>query len=531
MAPPRQSIRARRRAFTLIELIVSLVAGLIVAIGVMGVSKEATSTFHEEVRIAGAEMGLRIAMERIRLDLQRAAFMGTGNIAGDPMIARALQNPGPFPNLSNFTGGVIPYSLMNLSGIALRPGGALVNSDVTESPQLALPGNQLPAGTSLAPDQIDIAGNMSSSDEYPALLIRNPPNPGACSPAFALGVEMGSPSGWRLRNAESALGNSGAALWAAFHPGTSNASSFLIRLTDITGHYQYLVGCAGGAQIGTSYSVTGPTPTATVYLAPVSTVLQPSQTGSTAGGVSGFSAGGLTISPLQVARWEIQTPAQLANTSLAVAGQYAYNATSAGNTGTTVYSAATGNAAGVALDQSNFLLTRSYLDFSGVCTGAAPCPVDPTTTEVIAEYAVDLKFGVTIDNLPNSACAAFPCANTMPTYTSNPLVNVAMDTMNPQAGGPGAWQPWIANTLGTYAPGVGPQRIRDVQVRVSIRSPFGDRAQQLLPPTSSSALDLNYRFRYQLDATSLHFQPGANFARVRTGTTEVTLPNQARFYW
>ena len=51
--------RAGKQGFTLIELTVSLVAGLIVALGIVGLSREATHTFHEEMRSSAAEANLR----------------------------------------------------------------------------------------------------------------------------------------------------------------------------------------------------------------------------------------------------------------------------------------------------------------------------------------------------------------------------------------------------------------------------------------------------------------------------------------
>ena len=86
-----RSMRRRRynSGFTLIELMVSLIAGLAVALAVVALSTEATATFHEEARTAAAEMALRTAAERLRSDLQRAAYMSTGNIQTDPYIAHA----------------------------------------------------------------------------------------------------------------------------------------------------------------------------------------------------------------------------------------------------------------------------------------------------------------------------------------------------------------------------------------------------------------------------------------------------------
>ena len=135
-----------------------------------------------------------------------------------------------------------------------------------------------------------------------------------------------------------------------------------------------------------------------------------------------------------------------------------------------------------------------------------------------------MKFGVTVDGYINANCVAFPCPSDAPVYTANPFLSFRMDTL-----GSGVGNPYIAQ-VGAYNPNFGPQRIRDVQVRLGMRSAFADRALDLYPP-ASSALSSAYLFRYRLDASSAHYNPGMPFARVRESTAEVVLPNQSRFYW
>ena len=150
----RQAVRARRasaRGFTLVELTVALLAGLIVAMGIVALSREATRTFHDEMRTSAAEATLRTAVDRLRTDLQRAAFMSTGNISGDPFIAKA---PGQ-TNWANLPNGM--NGLRKLASIRLEEGGSVTNGGLT------LSGVQSPA---LAPDAIEIAGNMTSAEQF-----------------------------------------------------------------------------------------------------------------------------------------------------------------------------------------------------------------------------------------------------------------------------------------------------------------------------------------------------------------------------
>jgi len=504
--PAARLYRARRRSaqraaggagFTLIELVISLVAGLMVAMAVMGVSKEATTTFHEEVRVAGAEMGLRIAAERLRLDLQRASFMVTGNIAADPLIARAASSTS---NLSTITAPV-PYSMTYLSGVHIYPSGAYVLGDATYGPELTAQG--------LSPDAIDLGANFSSSDEYVGAVTWTPAAaPAGCSTAAAIVLQMNTPAGWRIQNAETAAQNAGLAagkaMLALFHPGTSTTSQFALRLTDASGRYQYVLGCPGSAAVSYNGAVTPPV--ATIYISANSTILSTVQTGGL-GGVSGLGVGWVVASPVEVVHWDVQTIDQLltgqAPAGTAPVGQtYAYNVTGSGSA--TTY------------DHDEFVLTRSYLDFS-TCS-ATSCAADTTTTEVIAEYAVDLKFGITVDT--GTPCAAIPCAIAAPSYTTNPFTYYPIDG------------PTSLSTLGTTTAvtwpgtaGAGPQRIRDMQFRVATRSPFGDRP-GTLPGVGT------YKYRYQLTpGNALHANAAYPFARVRELASEVTLPNQARFYW
>ena len=117
--------RSKVRAFTLVELMVSLVAGLIVTIAVVGLARAATTTFFEAARIASVESTVRTASERLRQDLARAGYMSTGNIKlardgapGVPLAHRiALRDP------AAATGS--RYATLNdLQGVRIVVGGS-----------------------------------------------------------------------------------------------------------------------------------------------------------------------------------------------------------------------------------------------------------------------------------------------------------------------------------------------------------------------------------------------------------------------
>jgi hypothetical protein len=133
-------------------------------------------------------------------------------------------------------------------------------------------------------------------------------------------------------------------------------------------------------------------------------------------------------------------------------------------------------------------------------TAADDTEID-ATLEVIAEYAVDLKFGLvratTTAVTPFVTLERFPIGDTDVYTTANSL-----------AGG------------GT------PNRIRMVQVRLSVRAPQRDRDVSLPAPTTPVDDDpaASGLYRFSLGA-------GEGFARVRTLVADVSLPNLANMKW
>ena len=136
-----------------------MLAGLIVAMSVVALSAQATNTFHEESRVAGAEMQIRAAMDRLRADIARASFMSTGNIYIDPGIYNA--NPGQVVNVANvpvaYNGAGTGMTLSSLAGIRLWPGGSVAGAN----------GAALSTINNLSPDMIDIGGNMTGVEVLP----------------------------------------------------------------------------------------------------------------------------------------------------------------------------------------------------------------------------------------------------------------------------------------------------------------------------------------------------------------------------
>jgi prepilin-type N-terminal cleavage/methylation domain-containing protein len=90
------SPRRTRAGFTLIELMVALVAGLIAISAIYTVSGASARHFHEQQRIAATQMSLRMAMTQLRADLARAGLYGTPNSdSANPPNLQGCPKPSP----------------------------------------------------------------------------------------------------------------------------------------------------------------------------------------------------------------------------------------------------------------------------------------------------------------------------------------------------------------------------------------------------------------------------------------------------
>ena len=458
MTRPIQRARRRGRGqdgFTLIELTVSLLAGLIVAIGVMGLSRDATHTFHEEMRSSVAEANLRTAVDRLRADLARAGYMSTGNVITDPRIARA---PGVVNPINPGLAG-----LARLTSIMLDQGGVLTGTPTPLSPV-----------NGVSPDVMEIAGNMTTTDQYEVALIQ-PGGAGGCQTIF---LNATSPSMFRILG----LGAAGAQeLNNIFQPTPDGTGSFIVRLVDKTGFAQFLATCPGVAPTGIG---AGGAP---FILVNALTPVQLAAATGTVGGLNGYGSGA-QVNPVQIVRWEIlpatSEPAQYQNSPLA--GQ---------------------PLTPTVADPTKYDLVRSYVD---AVTGKSI----PSTVEVVAEYAVDLSFAFSVDQ---------GLSNQQPNIVTFPF-GLAAGT------GSSLWAQNTAIVPPVLGQQLGPEKIRSVRVRLATRASEPDRTLTVAVPNSTGGF--MYRYCVQLDGCPPPNNAGVQeFARARTVTTEVSLPNQSRFYY
>ncbi|MBS2011843.1 MAG: prepilin-type N-terminal cleavage/methylation domain-containing protein [Deltaproteobacteria bacterium] len=469
--------RAKRSpGFTLVELMVSLVAGLVIAMAVVGLAKATTNTFHEEARMSVVESSVRLGAERLRADLSRIGFMSTGNI----VLARDSNTAGTVPahmRIATDTSIAPPtgsrYNTTDdLAGLRIFVGGSGAAAGTFPG---AGSGSQGPLALAtvngLNPDAIVITGNFTTSDLYQGTLYEAPDNlSGSCGSQSVLIKQNADAATRRLLNQPDPR----VALRSAFQP--VPATRFLARVVDPRGCEHYVVVCNVTMDASAACSLgdvcaaihfedppRGGSPRLPVLPAdpPAGSTIPKMVCGANKGEP-------VSINPVHRFRYYIG-PNNDPLTALDPAG-----IENAGN---------------------KFNLYRDMLDASN-----PPTPL-PVTRQVMAEFAVDLKFGLTV---------------------SDPVPpNLKIFDMDSDLGG-GAITQWTQPpTFPTVNGGPGPQRVRTLRFRLATRSALPDRHGNLLMPAPAP-----YMVRYCTNPPDCADPVRSRYARVRTIVSEVTLTNQ-----
>lgn len=430
---------SRSRGFTVLELLISLSAGLVVALGVFALSKAATASFQEEQRVTGAETTLRAAMDRIRADIQRAGFMSTGNLRLDPMITESLSG-----GVSSRTSST--YARVKALGtLRLQRGG----SSTTYA-----------SNNGLSPDTLYLAGNFTTVDQF---VVRAVDPLGTCTRVW---LADDSPAMWRIKAAGDAKDS---VLQHVFRPiDSDDAHPFIARVMDDTGRAQFLPTCITSTTVAAFSGGVNP------YVDLQGTLIT-SEATATVGGASGLGVGRLSINPVQWVRWSL-----VENPGTGYAG---------------LQSLATGDAG--TGDVAKYYLVRSWIDANDEVAG------DP---EVVAEYVVDMKFAFTVD-------ASTASDGSLPLVRS-----LTFDDADNEA----KWGFDVATTTPVAAQG--PQRIRSVRVRLATRAAIADREANI----ASAEGGTFYPTRYCLGSSPTNCK---QWARMRSLTTEIAMPNQARMFY
>ena len=86
-----------QRGFTLVELMVAMVAGMFVSIAVFTLAKHASAFAMRQSRVADATLQNVIGFERLKADIARAGFLSTPNVARDPTVCRGAVDDPSYP--------------------------------------------------------------------------------------------------------------------------------------------------------------------------------------------------------------------------------------------------------------------------------------------------------------------------------------------------------------------------------------------------------------------------------------------------
>ncbi|KYF63804.1 PilW family protein [Sorangium cellulosum] len=148
-ARPRAS---GQRGFTLVELLVAMAAGLVVSLAAFLLSKNATRFFQNEARASASHLAATIGLNRLATDLQRAAYLSTGNIQSPNDNQRCGAPP------------ITPTGLRLLAGVTIQRQGSvfLHPSELGQS-----------IVNSMWPDAIIIGGSLNSTEVFESRVVND----------------------------------------------------------------------------------------------------------------------------------------------------------------------------------------------------------------------------------------------------------------------------------------------------------------------------------------------------------------------
>jgi len=341
---------------------------------------------------------------------------------------------------------VWPTELRNLSSILIQDGEVM------------------PAQMSgqVAPRRLRLAGSYLSGDEFPVRLVL----PNTANNTVSVFLQV----------------NSGPMARLGYPIGPGLAAQQVARLDTVFAPNRALrlVDSAGGEHYGTISSTVGGDEPA-VILSSTPPLRFRAGTGSRCG-IRGFETGALA-NVVNFIRYEIR---DIRNATTYPNFAQAISDTAAVQTAT--------------LDATRRDLIRVELDVDGNELA--------DTLELIAEYAVDLRFGLTVmSNASTSAKVADPQLTTfLSNLPATPNTNNAAITN------------WAGLPSGLNA-NVGPEFIRSVRLRFSVRSREPDRDTNIIP--SDTVAPGLYRIGLGTDGK-------APYARVRTMQADIALRNQTR---
>lgn len=414
-SPPPPLPRPRRRSrdargFTLVELLVAIMAGLFVSMAAFALSKQGARFFHQEARLAHAQFETLVGFERLRADVARAGYLSTPNIQAEPYRCPATLV------------ATLPYGIRALGAVRIEQNA---------------PADAQDAVNGLTPDRIFLTGSYTTDELFPVRAI-----------------QKGSGTGDEIYLNE----NFGPMKRLLQRAAAAGADEVLTAVRDVfaVGRAVRILDQSGGVSFGViqSAQVHGTAAPKIVLADNTRLPFLAEAGGATQCGLAGNETG----AQLSVLNW-------------------------------ISYGLEPLTLEGFPGDDTAMQLVRRELDFMSASTEN---PLYLGGPETIAELVVDLRFGITHVAGPGTN----PVMTTLD-YGDTRIADIARDI--------------------SAGVGLGPQHIRSIRARMSVRSREADRRQDL--PTAAG----NVLFRYQV-ADNL-------FARVRTTGADIQLPNLAEVTW
>lgn len=436
--------QASQRGFTLVELMVALTGGLFLSVFVFMLASQGSKFYQSEARISNATIGVMNGFQRLRADIARAGFLASANIVTDPLVCSGKTDAEGWTEAHKM--------LREMAGIRIIVGGSRNADDVSDALESFWANNQV-NGQTLNPDQLIIAGSFTSSDEFPAAKVAQP-NPGGQPNVWRVHLQPNSPAMARLGYRTDGSQTPATHLELIQSVFTPDDGVRLLRILDKKGSHHFGIIDTVGLETDSGTGQEAP------YIDLTDGVILKQESRRSKCGLQGFNVGA-TVNVVNFIRYGIKSlndaeayPQFAAVYSDEVAGTY---------------------------EETRAELVREELDVAGN-------PIDGTT-ELVAEYAVDLKFGLSV--LSNNTLLQ---------------INEGAAAIGQYAGDP--------RSAGVNS---GPGLIRSVHARLAVRSREGDREGNIDADATGIPSGL-YR-------VSLGADGAAPFARVRTLQADIALRN------